>query len=235
MITLLQKMIPIPGFTDPFASITHYFGAVVFLFLSIAMIRRARGHAGRVSMALLMSFAIVFQLAMSGTYHLLDHDTTGRYVMRLMDLAAIFFLIASCLTFVHALLFRHFMRWGIILGVWLFTVTAITLNSVLADDVPEWLILSLYLGMGWLAVVSMVALYRRFGFRYIAPVLWGGVAYTVGAIADFARAPTLIEGVVGPHELFHVCVLIGLGFHWYFAYGIADARVNPLEVAPRTE
>ena len=46
----------------------------------------------------------------------------------------------------------------------------------------------------------------------------GGLAYTIGAIFEYLRQPVLIEGVVGPHELFHVAVVLGIGFHWWFIY-----------------
>jgi predicted membrane channel-forming protein YqfA (hemolysin III family) len=34
---------------------------------------------------------------------------------------------------------------------------------------PEWLGLAMYLGLGWLGVISALALARRFGWRSIQP------------------------------------------------------------------
>ena len=47
-------------------------------------------------------------------------------------------------------------------------------------------------------------------------LLAGGIAYSLGAIVLMLHAPSLIPGVIGPHELWHVAVLIGLGLHWLF-------------------
>ncbi len=44
----------------------------------------------------------------------------------------------------------------------------------------------------------------------------GGLAYTLGAIIDAINFPILILGYLGPHELFHLAVLLGVGFHWTF-------------------
>jgi predicted membrane channel-forming protein YqfA (hemolysin III family) len=65
-----------------------------------------------------------------------------------------------------------------------------------------------------------VAIALRCGVRFILPLVWGALAYTVGAVADFLDWPVLVAGVVGPHELFHLAVLAGISFHWAFIHGI---------------
>jgi len=46
--------------------------------------------------------------------------------------------------------------------------------------------------------------------------MYGGIAYSVGAILEFMRAPELIPGVIGPHELFHIAIIFGVVYHWRF-------------------
>ena len=79
----------------------------------------------------------------------------------------------------------------------------------------------MYLGLGWLGVISAVALARRYGLRFIQPVLWGALAYTAGALAEFHRWPLLVPGFVGPHEVLHLAVLAGIACHWVFIARIA--------------
>ena len=50
----------------------------------------------------------------------------------------------------------------------------------------------------------------------------------MGAFLEFLQEPILIRGVLGPHELFHVTVLIGLSLHWKFIYNIA--RVSHVSI-----
>jgi len=42
------------------------------------------------------------------------------------------------------------------------------------------------------------------------------VAYSVGAILLGLQWPTIIPGVVGPHEVWHVAVIAGMSCHWVF-------------------
>ncbi|MBI1370135.1 MAG: DNA-binding protein [Planctomycetes bacterium] len=235
MLALAQQIIePIPGFYEPFSSLSHLIGAGIALVLTVPLMRRARGHAGRVFIAALFAFTVIFQLSMSGVYHLLG-EGAGREVLQRLDHAAIFSLIAGTLTIVHGLLFRGWMRWGMIGGVWAMAATAITLKSIFFDDVPEWMSLSMYLVLGWLGLVSGAALWRRFGWAYVRPIVWGGLAYTIGAVCEFVRWPWIWPNVIGPHEVFHLAVLIGIGCHAYFVYGIAGGHVDPITVVRRMD
>jgi channel protein (hemolysin III family) len=105
---------------------------------------------------------------------------------------------------------------------WSAAITGITLKTVFFESFPETLGLSLYVGFGWLGIVSGALLWRRYGFDFVKPLLWGGVCYTAGGVFEFLRTPTLVPGVVGPHELFNVSVLIGMAFHWRFVHSFAE-------------
>ncbi len=215
---------PIPGFTDPVSSLSHL--GAVFLVLAGArpLFARAGHHWGRRIALAAFVFGCVFTLSMSGVYHMLPDGTTGRYVMQQLDHAAIFTLIAGTFTPIHAAVFRRWWRWGMLAVIWGIAVTAISVTTVFFDNMPEWGALLLYLGMGWIGACSGTALWRHFGFAFIRPLLWGALAYTVGAVVDYLRFPTLIPGVIGPHELFHFAVLAGIAWHWRFIANIADGQ-----------
>ncbi len=155
---------------------------------------------------------------MSGVYHILSKGGMASLVLQRLDHAAIFVLIAGTITAVHTIFFSGWMRWGMIGAIWVVAAASITLKTVFFSSIPEWAGLLLYLALGWVGLVSGVALFRRFGFSYIRPLVYGGLAYTFGALFEYLRQPWLIPGVVGPHELFHVAVLAGIGFHWAFVY-----------------
>ena len=69
-----------------------------------------------------------------------------------------------------------------------------TLKTVYFDTMPPWLGLLMYLGLGWLGLISTIALARRFGVRFILPLVWGALAYTLGAVAEFLGWPVLGRG-----------------------------------------
>jgi channel protein (hemolysin III family) len=142
-------------------------------------------------------------------------------VLQRLDHAAIFVVIAGTLTAVHAMLFEGPWRWGVITVMWLVVAAAITLKTIFFARVPESLSLALYLGLGWLGAMLVRRVHARFGATITRPLVWGALAYTIGAVLEYLRWPTLIEGAVGPHELFHLAVLAGLAWHWRCLYRLA--------------
>lgn len=215
------RVISMAGFSDPVSSLSHLAGAAVFAVLAVVLLRRGRGDTGRMVALSVFAFSCVLLLSFSGVYHLLVPGTDERAVLKRLDHAAIFVLIAGSFTPVHVILFKGAWRWGMLTVVWGAALAGLILKTVFFSSVPESLGLAMYLGLGWLGIFSGIALARRFGLRYIQPLLWGAVAYTVGAVAEFLRWPVLLAGVVGPHELFHLAVLAGISCHWAFILRIA--------------
>ncbi|MDQ2694344.1 MAG: hemolysin III family protein [Pseudomonadota bacterium] len=212
---------PIPGFSEPFSSLSHLLAAGVFLALSFPLLRLGWGNVPKFIALGIFSFASVFMLSVSGVYHLLSPGGTARVVLQRLDHSAILILIVGTMTPIHQILFKGFMRWGWLLLVWLIAITTLTLKNIFFASFPEWLGLVLFLGLGWFGAVSAGLLWYQKDKSFIRLLLIGGLAYTVGAILEFVGQPLLIRGVVGPHELFHIAVLIGLGVHWKFVYDIA--------------
>jgi channel protein (hemolysin III family) len=217
-------MLSSPGFSDPVSSLTHLAAAVVFAILSGFLIARGRGDARRVASLAVFAFSCVLLLSLSGVYHLLTPETAARSVLMRLDHAAIFVLIAGSFTPVHAILLRERWQRYLLAGIWVAAIAGLTLKTVYFDVLPHRLGLLMYLGLGWLGLISTLALARRFGVRFILPLVWGALAYTIGALTDFLRWPVLVAGVIGPHEVFHLAVLAGISFHWAFIYGIASGR-----------
>lgn len=215
------RVLSIAGFSDPVSSLTHLAAAVVFAVLGVVLLHRGRGDRGRLLALSVFAFSCVLLLSLSGVYHLLSPGTAGREVLKRLDHAAIFVLIAGSFTPVHAILFRGVWRWGMLAGIWGAAIAGLVLKTAYFSTMPEWLGLAMYLGLGWMGVISALALARRFGWRSIQPILWGALAYTVGALTEFLRWPVLLEGIVGPHEIFHLAVLAGISSIWVFVLGIA--------------
>jgi channel protein (hemolysin III family) len=215
-------MLAVAGFSDPVSSISHLAGAVVFAFLAASLLRRGGGDRARMISLSVFAVSCVLLLGLSGVYHLLSPDTAGRAVLKQLDHAAIFVLIAGSFTPVHVILFRGVWRWGTLAAIWCAAIAGVVVKTVYFDVMPEWLGLTMYLGLGWIGVFSAAALARRHGWRFIRPVLWGALAYTVGALAEFLRWPQLLSGILGPHEIFHLAVLAGISFHWKFILGCAS-------------
>lgn len=218
----------IPGFSEPFSSMSHLIGAGVFLILGVILLVRNGQTAAQTTSLIVFVFGVTFALSMSGVFHLLAPGTTAREVFQRIDHAAIFFLIAATYTPVHVIVFRGVLRWGVLILVWSAAISGIALKSIFFDDISEWIGLSLYLVLGWFGTLSTYYLYRRFGFEYIKPIIYGAIAYTIGAMLEFLRFPILIPNVIGPHELFHLFVLMGISMHWMFIYKVSQKQLWPV-------
>lgn len=211
-----MQAISIPGFSDPFSSISHLFGALVFLIYGIRLICLALPHRGQAVAVSVFVFSGVFLLSMSGVFHLLQHQGAGRVVLQRLDHAGIFALIAGTFTPIHVILFTGLWRWGFLFVIWSMAIAGITLKSIYFNELAEWVGLVAYLGLGWMGILSAYRTHRLHGHAIIRPLLYGALAYTAGATMEFMRLPVLIAGVIGPHELFHIAVLAGIAWHWQF-------------------
>lgn len=216
------------GFSEPINSISHLAGAGFFFILAWPLLQKGRGERRRIIFLATFAFSCVFLLSASGVYHLLDSSESGHATLRRLDHAGIFGLIAGTLTAIHGILFQGAWRWGMILFIWSVAATGITLNSIFIEQMPAWLPVTIYVILGWVGVFTAFKLQRRYGYDFIAPLVYGGVAYTLGAgllgIMSLLGNPMLVPGIIGRHEIFHLTVLAGIGFHWKFINSFADGK-----------
>lgn len=210
----------IPGIHEPVSCFTHLLAAPIFAVLGYFLVLRGRGNRIREASLVIMAVSSVFLLLMSGCYHLLEPGAS-RSIMCQLDVAAVFVLIAGTITPVHAILFQGFNRCVPLLLVWSVAATGITLRTVFPESLGPGMGIAIFLVLGWGGMISCFALWRRYGFSFVQPLLLGGVAYTLGAMVLRLHWPVLIPGVIGAHELWHFAVLLGLALHWKFVLQFA--------------
>ncbi len=215
----------LPGFYEPFSAMSHLLGAVVILVLGFMLVRRGRGDRGRIVSLCIYAASCVLLLSMSGVYHMMTRGGAAHRVMERLDHGAIFVLIAGTFTPTLYVLFHGWSRWVQLALIWGAAVTAIALKTVYFDELPEWLGLSFYLSLGWVGALPAILVARREGLAFVAPLLWGGVAYSIGGLIDFLNWPTVVPGVIHAHELSHVAVLAGVALHFRFIWQFADGQV----------
>jgi predicted membrane channel-forming protein YqfA (hemolysin III family) len=91
-------------------------------------------------------------------------------------------------------------------------VGKIALWSTLGDGVG----LALYVGISAVGLSSILFLERKLPWSAYAPMAAGAVVYVAGALLDHGGVAWLVPGVFGPHEIFHVAVIVALVLHWRF-------------------
>ena len=159
---------------------------------------------------------VVLTLLASGLLHLAPRETVLRSVMVRVDHAAIFFLIAATYTPIHVIEFRGWMRGGVLGVIWTAAAAGMLLKIAFMDAVTEWVSLTLYLALGWAGLFTVYALHRVVGLKPLMPIVVGALAYTFGALLDASRLPDPAPGLIRAHEVFHLCVLVGVAAHWAY-------------------
>ena len=220
-------MLSILGFADPISSWMHLLGAVVFAVLGAVLVSRARGNPQRQALLIVYAVCCVFTLSVSGVYHLLPRGGE-RSVMLRLDHSAIFALIAGTFTSVQGILCRGWMRWVPMIVMWVAAVVGITLKLLFLTSLPGWFWVALYIIPSWVIGSPVLwVLVSKHGVRCLSLLIWGGVAYTIGAIFN-KMGPPIVPGVFGPHEMWHVLVLVGMGLHWKFIYDFAQIDMQDI-------
>lgn len=227
----------LPGFYEPFSAISHLVGAVVFLILGVLLIRRGRGDRTRVILLSVYVASNVLLMSMSCLYHMMVRGETAHRVFERLDHASIVLFIAGTFTAAHGLVFERHHRWWPLVFVWIVAITGVTLRTIYFESLPEEVGLTFYLALGWFGFGSVVVLWRRYSFSFVALLLWGGLAYSIGAVAEYLCWPVPVPGVVHSHEVFHLAALVGAFCHWLFLWRVATGelpvpRAKPERVSP---
>jgi len=149
----------------------------------------------------------------SALYHRITWTTTARRRMRRLDHAMIFLLIAGTYTPVGLLVLHGTLATVVLAVVWGGAVAGIVLELVWTSA-PRWLGGTVYLALGWVAVVATPQLFARLGVPGGLLIVAGGLAYTAGAAIYALRRPDPAPAVFGYHEVFHLLVIAGVTAHF---------------------
>jgi len=212
---------PLPGCREPLSSLSHMLGAAVFAAMAILLIRRGRGDWVRTTSLVVMAASSVLLLLLSSAYHLVWPGPAREVLLR-ADVAGVFLLIAGSMTPIHAILFTGHARWLALVLIWTVAVVGILLRMVYHEFVTDAVGVSIFLLCGWGSLITAIILWRRYGWKFMKPAVLAGTSYTLGAIVLLVHGPTLVQGVMGPHELWHLAVLGGLTMHWKFVFQFAS-------------
>jgi hemolysin III len=149
----------------------------------------------------------------SALYHRITWTTTARRRMRRLDHAMIFLLIAGTYTPVGLLVLHGTLATVVLAVVWGGAVAGIVLELAWTSA-PRWLGGTVYLALGWVAVVATPQLFARLGVPGGLLIVAGGLAYTAGAAIYALRRPDPAPAVFGYHEVFHLLVIAGVAAHF---------------------
>ena len=193
--------------------VSHMYGALVSIPLGVALVIAAPNGKATLA-ALIYALAVTGLLATSATYHRIDwRRPRARAWMRRLDHSMIFVLIAGTYTPFSLLVLDGTLATAVLIAVWAGAFGGIVLNLVWITA-PKWVTATVYLALGWVAVIAMPQLAERLGAGGVALLMGGGLLYTAGAIIYAAQRPNPKPAVFGYHEIFHALVLAAAAAHF---------------------
>jgi len=204
---------------EPFSGLSHLAGAVISIPVTIALAVYAYFNSSPVFAFVIFGISLLLLYSASAVYHLLPVSDKITAVLRKVDHSMIFVLIAGTYTPVALGPMRG--AWGYTLFgvIWGIAIAGI-LMKVFWLGAPRWLSTSIYVLMGWTAIIFFVPLVRTVSIAGIILVVTGGVLYTLGALIYGTKRPKLNLKIFGYHELFHLFVLGGSATHIAFMFVI---------------
>jgi len=186
----------------------------------IALVYAAPGPRAVIA-SVVYGLALFSQFSISALYHRPPWGARARMVMRRLDHAAIFMLIAGTYTPFCLLLPPAAGAWLLPL-VWTGALAGMIL-SVAWPMAPKWLMAALTVGLGWAIVPTLPALHGAIGTSGLVLLGVGGIAYTIGAVVYATRFPDPFPRVFGYHEVFHVLVIVAAVLHYIAVAGVVHA------------
>lgn len=95
---------------------------------------------------------------------------------------------------------------------WVAALAAVALNIVWINH-PRWLAVTIYLCLGWLAIIGLVGYFQAFGWLVSLLMIVGGLVYSAGAIIYARKWPNPSDTWFGFHEVFHATTILAAALH----------------------
>ena len=186
---------------------THIIGgafSVAALALCVVFAARHKNVYGIIS-SVIYGVTMIALYTVSSVYHGMPAGM-GKKVMQVIDHCTIYSMIAGTYTVMALSALRPMypkLGWGIFAFEWVMAIFATVLTAI---DLRKYRVLSMvcYIGLGWAIIPFARQTYTvltRNGFLFL---LWGGIAYTIGAV---------MYGIGSKkrwmHSVFHIFVVLG--------------------------
>ncbi|MCK9380600.1 MAG: hemolysin III family protein [Sulfuritalea sp.] len=193
---------------EKFNALTHLAGALLALGGSVALIFVAAldGDPWKVVSVSIYGATLVLLYSFSTLYHSLRGR--AKDILRELDHHGIYLLIAGTYTPFCLVTLRGHWGWSLLGAVWGLAVLGI-FQELKPKSGTRILSVTIYLVMGWLALVALIPLLRALGPAGFAWLVAGGLFYTIG-IVFYALDTRLTHA----HGVWHLFVIAGSVAHY---------------------
>lgn len=207
---------------DPGSALTHFIGMLAAILGAFPLLKKAATGANHAYISAFTIFIVsmICLYAASTTYHTFDISESVNKVLRKIDHAMIFVLIAGSYTPICMVVLPKSIGIPLLATVWAVAIVG-TIFKICWITCPSWLSSTLYISMGWLVVFAFSPIMKNLCHAAFLWLLIGGIIYTVGGIIYALKLPLFKHHNwknFGNHELFHCFVMAGSLCHYILVY-----------------
>jgi len=190
-------------------ALTHGVGALLSVVALVVMLTwsMAYGDTWHVVSASIYGASLIILYSASTLYHAFPWPRVKAFFQQL-DHAAIYLLIAGTYTPFALVNLRGAWGWTLLGVVWSIALIGVALELILQKR-RKWLSLSLYLGLGWMALIAIKPMVDNVATEGLLLLLGGGLAYSLGVIFYVWKSLKF------HHAVWHLFVLVGSVFHFF--------------------
>ena len=205
-------------FKDPLSGLTHFIGALLSIVgLVFLLTQNAELTALHYVSFSIFGSAMILLYTFSTLYHWLPLEDKKRESLRRIDHIMIFVFIAASYTPVCLITLNGAWGWSIFGVIWGITIAGFFLK-IFWLNAPRILYTSVYVLMGWIAVIAIWPLFQKMAASGLLWLTIGGLFYTVGAVIYALKKPNPWPKVFGFHEIFHIFIMLGSFSHFWMVY-----------------
>jgi hemolysin III len=201
-VTALQRAAALP---PRMRGVLHTAAVPLCLAAGVVLVSLAPTAASRASATVYAATAFTL-FAVSALYHLGRGSPARHRLLKRLDGAGIYLIIAGTYTPFAVLALEGPMQAAILWTVWGGAAAGAALHLLWVRP-PVWLTTPLYVGLGWIAAVAIPELLAGAGVAAVVLAIVGGALYTAGGVVYATRRPDPAPAVFGYHEVFHALTI----------------------------
>ncbi len=194
-------------------SVTHGIGFLGAIALTTILVVRAALHGNAWHIVTFSIFGVgMMMLYLASTlYHSATNLRTKSHLNN-FDHASIYVLIAATYTPITLVGIQGAFGWTIFGVVWALAIAGVIFKLKYYQVRLRKISTFLYIGMGWMLIIAIVPLIKKFPPVSLWYLLIGGISYSLGTLFYLKRKMPF------GHGLFHIFVLGGSICHFYAIY-----------------
>jgi hemolysin III len=206
-------------FRDPFSGFSHLAGAAIGLAVLCFLVVQAslHGDVWQITSFSIFGTCMILMFGSSAVYHLAQTSEENILKLKRIDHMAIFAMIAGTYTPICLVSLRDSFGWTLLISVWGIAISGILLK-IFWIGAPRWLSTLIYVAMGWACVFGLSTMKATMPEASFDWLVYGGIAYTVGAVVYGTKWPNPWPATFGFHEIWHLFVMAGAFSHAMAVY-----------------